>query len=65
MSATHSDCIQIGPFAVYSKFCRQCVTCGFYKPEAERRKSLPLVYCEDGLYRKIIKRMEDEDGREE
>lgn len=31
-----------------------CATCGWYKPEIARRKELPLVKGEDGLWRKII-----------
>ena len=33
-----------------------CETCGFDAREAARRKELPLVLCEDGKYRKIIRR---------
>lgn len=31
-----------------------CSKCGFDRKEAERRKRLPLILCEDRLYRKII-----------
>lgn len=65
MNATHPDCIQNSACAAFTKLCKGCLHCGFYKPEAERRKSIRLTYCEDGLYRKIIKRTEDENGREE
>lgn len=61
MGATHEQCTQASDCAVFTKFCRGCVTCGFYKPEAERRKSLPLSYCEDGLYRKFVRKKQEDD----
>lgn len=37
-----------------------CEHCGFNKLEAERRKKIPLVLCEDGLRRKILSTGEEE-----
>lgn len=58
MSATHGLCIQNASCAVFDKLCPDCYKCGFYKLEADRRKSIRLTYCDDGFYRKIIKRDE-------
>lgn len=33
---------------------RDCGTCGWNKREAERRRSLPLTRCVDGLRRKLV-----------
>lgn len=33
---------------------RGCDRCGFNKPEADRRREIPLTLCKDGLMRKLI-----------
>ena len=32
----------------------ECLTCGFYRVEAERRKRIPLTMGPDGLKRKVV-----------
>ena len=61
MSATHEFCTQNGACAIYTKLGPHCYTCGFFKPEADRRKFLPMTFCEDGMYRKIINRIDEEE----
>ena len=56
MGATHELCLQVGPCADHTDFTATCVRCGFYKPEHDRRVTLPLTFCEDGLRRYIVSR---------
>lgn len=53
----------MGPVCTLDKRIRDCegitpacTRCGFEIKERDRRKLLPLVYCEDGLLRKNVRR---------
>lgn len=50
----HEQCLNTVGCVRTTELYRGCLTCGFFKPEAERRKTLPVMYCEDGLYRKFL-----------
>lgn len=52
----HRKCLLTCECVKTQEFFPGCLRCGFYAPEAERRKSLPLVFCEDGKQRKFIRR---------
>ena len=53
----HEKCLLTCDCVATMAFAPVCFRCGFYKPEAERRRKLPMTYCEDGLCRKILKKV--------
>ena len=50
----HDQCLLTCDCIASKGLSPACERCGFYKPEAERRKSIPLTLCEDGLCRKKV-----------
>lgn len=45
------------PVGERRKICRcrmECAHCGWNDEEAERRRHIPLKWCEDGMRRKIL-----------
>ena len=50
----HDQCLLTADCTKAQEFRSVCLRCGFYKPEAERRKKLPLTYCEDGRRRLFV-----------
>ncbi|MBQ1789273.1 MAG: hypothetical protein II008_03775 [Oscillospiraceae bacterium] len=55
-NGVHEKCLLTCDCVATIAFAPVCFRCGFYKPEAERRRKLPLVFCEDGKQRKFIRR---------
>lgn len=52
--ATHDRCTLLCACVIADSFSTPFIKCGFFIPEAERRKPIPLTPGEDGLYRKMV-----------
>ena len=58
------DHCQLGKNARFAKCRLECGHCGWNDEVAAQRKQIPLRWCEDGLWRKILPPRPDETGNE-
>ena len=57
------ECIMQGCDS-HEKIKEDCLHCGFYRAEAQKRKELPLVKDQDGGLRKIVRRKRNDQGND-